>query len=468
MFTHATHPTHTRQHAIVIGGSMAGLLTARVLSQHFAQVTLVERDKITDQAETRKGQPHTSHLHGLLAKGLATMVGYFPTLVADLTAGGARIADMGQGMRWYTFGGYRQQFQSGMIGALMSRPFLEWQIRRYVVALPNVTVIDECDVAGLLTNVSKTRIIGVAVTQRSQDNQANSLLADLVVDASGRGSASPQWLVKLGYAQPQTSMVKVNVGYATRIYRRKPGDLEGAELLMVAPDAPHGKRTGLIFPIEGDRWICTLGGWAGDHPPTDAAGFMAFAHSLPAPDVHQMLTRLEPISPIASYKFPSSLRRHYEGLQRFPEGYLVLGDAICSFNPVYGQGMTSATLQAAALDTLLQTHTTDIGLWGDFFKAAARVVDIPWQLAVGEDFRFPETEGKKPAGTELINAYVTKVHQATHHDPVVYAAFLNVMNLMAAPTSLFHPKLLWRVLRGKPRKQPVVPMQETKAAYVQL
>ncbi len=293
-------------------------------------------------------------------------------------------------------------------------------------------------------------------------------LADLVVDASGRGSASPKWLAGLGYSQPQTSMVKVNVGYATRIYRRRPGDLAGAELLMVAPDAPHGKRTGLIFPIEGDRWICTLGGWAGDHPPTDEAGFMAFAHSLPAPDIHQMLTRLEPISAISSYKFPSSLRRHYERMKRFPEGYLVLGDAICSFNPVYGQGMTSATLQAAALEALLGKRTTHVGLWRDFFKAAASVVDIPWQLAVGEDFRFPETEGKKPAGTDLINGYVTKVHRATHHDPVVYTAFLKVMNLMAAPTSLFHPKLLWRVLRNHPRSQPAVSVQTPEVAYAEL
>ncbi len=470
MSTQSTQSKHTPKHAIIIGSSLAGLLTARVLSKHFTQVTLLERDKINDQAEARKGQPQTRHLHGLLAKGLETMVGYFPTLIDDLTAGGARIADMGQGMRWYTFGGYRQQFQSGMLGALMSRPLLEWQIRRQVLALPNVTVIDACDVTALQTTADRTRITGVAITRRSQGhsgNQADWLLADWVVDASGRGSASPKWLDELGYPQPQTTMVKVNVGYATRIYRRKPGDLEGAELVMIAPDAPHGKRTGLIFPIEEDRWICTLGGWAGDHPPTDEDGFMAFAQSLPAPDIHQMLTRLEPLSAIYTYKFPSSLRRHYERMKRFPEGYLVLGDAICSFNPVYGQGMTSATLQAAALDALLSKRTVHVGLWRDFFKAAASVVDIPWQLAVGEDFRFPETEGKKPAGTELINAYVTKVHRATHYDPVVYTAFLKVMNLMASPTSLFHPKLLWRVLRGRSRVQPTVSAHTPEAAYAE-
>ena len=440
--------TQTTQ-AIVIGGSMAGLLTARVLSKHFTQVTLLERDEIHDQPEARKGQPQTRHLHGLLAKGLETMLTYFPTLVEDLQAGGALVSDMGQGMRWHTFGGYRRQFKSGMNGALMSRPFLEWQIRRHVLALPNVRLIDACDVEGLTMSADSRQVTGVVIRRRMDDQPVTTLTADLVVDASGRGAASLKWLAQLGYAKPAESFVKANVGYATRLYRRRPGDLEGADLLMIAPDAPHGKRTGLLFPMEGDRWICTLGGWAGDHPPTDEAGFLAFAQSLPAPDVAQMLKRLEPISEIITHKFPGSLRRHYEGLARFPEGYLVLGDAICSFNPVYGQGMTSAAMQAAALDQLLTERATLVGLWRAFFKVAAKVVEMPWQLAVGEDFRFPETEGKKPAGVDLINAYVAKVHQATHHDTEVYTAFLKVMNLMAAPTSLFHPKLLWRVLWGR-------------------
>ncbi|MEZ4861458.1 MAG: hypothetical protein R3C14_09130 [Caldilineaceae bacterium] len=446
-------PTKSYHHAIVIGGSMAGLLAARVLSHHFQRVTLLERDPISDQPEARKGQAHTRHLHGLLAKGLETMSSYFPGLVDDLVAGGAMAVDMGEGMRWYVEGGYRRQFKSGMIGALMSRPFLEWQIRRRVLALPNVTLRSGCAAATLQTDPDHSRVTGVMLTPRDQAGQTEILSADLVIDAGGRGSSSPKWLVELGYAKAQESFVKVNVGYATRLYRRRPGDMTGAQLLMIAPAPPHGKRTGLIFPMEGDRWICTLSGWAGDHAPTDEAGFMAFAHSLPAPDLYDMLTHLEPISEFIPYKFPGSLRRHYEKLARFPEGYLVLGDAICSFNPVYGQGMTSAAMQAAALDQLLDKGHELEGLWRAFFKAAAQVVDIPWQLAVGEDFRYPETEGVKPAGVDLINRYVSQVHRATHHDPEVYTAFLKVMNLMAAPTSLFHPKVLWRVWRSS-RKSP--------------
>jgi 2-polyprenyl-6-methoxyphenol hydroxylase-like FAD-dependent oxidoreductase len=210
----------------------------------------------------------------------------------------------------------------------------------------------------------------------------------------------------------------------------------------------------LILPNEGDPRICTLGGWAGDHAPLDEAGFLEYARSLPAPDVYNMLKKLEPISDIYPYKLPGSLRRHYETMRRFPIGYLILGDAICSFNPVYGQGMTSAALQAAALDQLLREGVALPQLWRRFFKRAAVVVDIPWQLAVGEDFRFAETAGQKPAGVDLINRYVNRVHRASHHDPVVYTAFLKVMNLMAAPTSLFHPRILWRVLRGGGERNP--------------
>ena len=451
--------------AVVIGGSMAGLLTARILSKHFTQVILLERDKINDQPEARKGQPQTRHLHALLAKGLDTLLTYFPTLVDDLKDGGAIITDIGQTLRWHAFGGYRRQFPSGMMGALMSRPFLEWQIRRQVVALPNVQVIDECSVEGLVFSADRSRVTGVTLQRRNGDQDVTTLTADLVVDASGRGSASPKWLAAGGYAKPAESFVKVNVGYATRIYRRKPDDLEGAELLIIASDPPHGKRTGLFLPMEGDRWGCTLGGWSGDHPPLDEAGFMAFAQSLPTPDLYHILKRLEPISAIMPHKFPGSLRRHYEGLKGFPEGYLVLGDAICSFNPVYGQGMTSAALQAAALDQLLTGRAALIGLWRDFFKAAAQVVEIPWQSAVGEDFRYLETEGKKPAGVALLNAYVTKVHQATHDDTTVYLAFLRVINLMATPMSLFHPKILWRVLWRKPKAQVVTPIGEPGMAY---
>ena len=465
MSARSTHRQHLGRHAVVIGASMGGLLTARILSDYFDQVTILERDKVNDAPETRKGQPQTRHLHALLAKGLEVMTRYFPDLPQGLADNGAIIADMGACMRWYTFGGYRVQTDTGYMGALMSRPLLEWQVRRRVLAIPNVKLLDEVDVERLVFGDANRRVQGVQIRGRREGGEHKLLRAELTVDASGRGTATPKWLDAAGYGKPAESAVKVNMGYATRVYRRQANDLVGASLVMVAGEAPHDKRSGLIFPIEGDRWICTLTGTAADYPPTDEAGFMEYARSLAAPDVHNLLARLEPLSEIISHKLPSSLRRHYEKMVRFPGGFLVLGDAICSFNPVYGQGMTSAALQADALADLLANLAADLPagatslehLAAAYFARVAKIVDIPWQMAVGEDFRYAETEGKTSPGTDLINAYGARLHRGTHHDPYLLVDFLKVMNLMQPPTSLFHPRTVWHVLRSGRRTQTAQP-----------
>jgi 2-polyprenyl-6-methoxyphenol hydroxylase-like FAD-dependent oxidoreductase len=446
--------TQLGQHAIVIGASMAGLLTARALSEHFAQVTVLERDPVHATPEARKGQPQARHLHGLLARGFQIMSHYYPTLPDDLVEGGALLGDMGAMMRWHIDGGYRVQFDSGLTGVLMSRPFLEYCIRRRTLETPNITLIDECDVEGPATNDDRTRVTGVHVVYRGEghgeDQRAATLAADLVVDAAGRGSAAPKWLEQMGYARPEEETIKIDAGYATRIYRRKPGDLIGANLIMIAPEAPHLSRGGFFFAMEDDRWIVALGGWGGDYAPTDEAGFLEYARSLAAPDIAAILPKLEPLSDIYAHRFPANLRRRYERLERFPERYLVLGDALCSFNPVYGQGMTSAALQAWTLDQLLDGRRTLDGLAQPFFKQTAKIVDIPWQTTVGEDFRFATTQGKKAPETDFINGYVNRVNRATHHDTVVYRAFLDVMNLIKPPTSLMHPRIMMRVLRRRP------------------
>ncbi|MFQ5911938.1 MAG: FAD-dependent oxidoreductase [Nitrospinota bacterium] len=451
--------TKRRQRAIAIGGSFTGLLAARVLSDHFEQVTLIERDKINDRPEARKGQPQSHHAHSLLANGLDVLTRYFPDLPDGLRAGGATVTDIGTGFRWYASGGYRLQFESGLASALMSRPFLEWQIRRRVLALSNVTVLDQSTVTALLTTADGGRVTGVRTLHQVEKSREAALTADLVIDATGRGSAGLKWLEALGYTGPKEETVKVGVAYTSRIYRRRPGDLVGAELVLIAPEPPHNKRFGVMLPMEDDRWIVSLAGWAGNHAPANEAGFLEFARSLAAPDIYNMIPRLEPLTDFITHKFPSNLRHHYENLTRFPGGFLVMGDAIASFNPVYAQGMSSAAMQAAALDELLAGRGSLDGLWEAFFKRAAKVVDLPWQLAAGQDFRFPETRGNKTPGTDLMNAYFAKVARATHRDPVVYGAFLRVTNLMARRTSLFKLHILWRVLRGGIERRPV-PVQK--------
>ena len=443
--------------AVIMGGSVAGLLTARVLSNHFEQVIILERDAVNSLPEPRKGQPQARHLHGLLATGLQVMTRYFPDLPQALQENGAIMADFAESMQWWAFGGYRKRFKMGVQATLMSRPLLEHLVRERVLALPNVSLIDNCAVLGLATDtvkplaagISGKQIHGVEVEYRDGRQPNETITANLVVDCTGRGSRSSQWLQELGYDAAPESKVTVNVGYATRVYRRNTADPRGRNWILVTPEAPKENRFGGLFPIEGDRWICSMGGWLGDHAPLDEAAFLEFARSLPAPDIYNIIRQAEPISEVMPHKFPHSLRRHYEKLRRFPAGYLVLGDAISSFNPTYGQGMTSASLQAAELDALLANRSSLEGLAQAFFQRAAKVIDTPWQLAVGEDFRFPQTSGTKPPGTDFINRYVAKVHRATLYDEVVGEAFLKVMNLMAPPPSLFHPRSVWRVLRAK-------------------
>lgn len=433
--------------AIVLGASMAGLLTARVLSEHFDRVTIVERDRVGLQPESRKGQPQTRHLHGLLASGMQILSEYFPDLPDALRSGGAIVTDMGEGMHWHAFGGLRQPARVGRNAALMSRPFLEQLVRERVLARHNITLQDGCAAIGLLENTSR-RVTGVRLEQSNGLGFAE-LRANLVVDCSGRGSRAGAWLTGLGYQAAPSSEVSVNVGYATRMYKRNLADPRSQCWTLVTPDAPRETRFAGMFPIEGERWIVSMGGWAGDHCPTDEAGFLAYARSMPIPDIAEVVSQCEPLSEISPYRFMSSIRQHYERLQVFPEGFLVLGDAICSFNPTYGQGMTSAAMQAQALDTLLrERHGRPDGIALPFFKRAAQVVDLPWQLAVGEDFRFPQTKGQKPAGIDLLNRYVELVHRATQTDAVVTQAFLQVMNLLAPPASLMTPAIVLRVLRS--------------------
>lgn len=440
--------SNSNRHAIVMGGSMAGLLAARILSDHFDRVTLIERDCFPEGAENRKGVPQGRHAHGLLAKGREIISRLFPDLIPAMTAGGASLLDIAADARWYHFGGFKVRFQSGFIGPFMSRPFLEWHVRQRVLALKNLSYIDECDVIALVATGDNSRITGVRITPRAEDAGPATLTADLVVDATGRGSQSPRWLEMLGYGRPEEEIIKVNAGYTSRIYKRRPGDLRDAKAVFILPTPPGEKRMGALFPIEGNRWLVSLGGWLGDHAPADEQGYLEFARSLPAPDIYNVIKQAEPLTDFAIHKFPGNLRRRYEKMAHFPEGYVVTGDAMCSFNPIYGQGMTVSALEAEALDTCLKERRGDLrDLPRRFFKRAAKVVDVAWLLAAGEDFRYPEAEGVRPPGVNLINWYISKVHRLVTRDPEIYRAFLKVMNMTHPPTLMFDPRMVLRVIK---------------------
>jgi 2-polyprenyl-6-methoxyphenol hydroxylase-like FAD-dependent oxidoreductase len=430
------------ERAVVLGGSMAGLLAARVLSDHYEQVTIVERDELPEGSEHRPGVPQARHTHGMLACGARIVERLLPGITAELVPPEAPPdADALRSGRWFNNGVFAARADSGLEGFGVTRPLLESVVRRRVRELPNVAVIDGHAAQGLIADGA--RVIGARIRPRRGGAEAE-LGADFVADATGRASRAPAWLAELGYAPPDENTVEVGLGYATRFYRRAPDDLDGDFIVNVAA-VPPNRRMGIALAVEDHRWIVTLAGLLGDHPPLDDDGFLAFAAGLPTPIIHKLIARIEPLTDAVRTRFPAHRRVRYEHLERMPERFVALGDAIASFNPVYGQGMSVAAQEAELLDDLLATRRID-GLPRRFYRAAAKTIDVPWDIAVGNDLRFPEVQGPRSARVRLVNRYVGRLQRVAGHDPAVARAFFAVGNLVAPPTSLLRPRIVLRVL----------------------
>lgn len=444
--TTATQQQHfAGQHALVIGASIAGLLAARVLSDYFERVTIVERDHLPETAQARKGVPQGRHSHVFLSKGEEIVNDLFPDIFPALEADGAQLIDAINDFHWFHFGVWKLQFAGSMRVYAQSRPLLEHHVRRLVLARPNIRLLDTCEVLGLIGEARKpSGIVGVRLRQQ---NREGYLETNLVVDASGRGSQTPRWLAELGYPQVEETLVNIGVGYASRIYRR-PDVVFDWKVLGVYPWPSGAKRLGIIFPIEGNAWFVSLSGYAHDYPPADEAGFLAYARDLARPDLYEAIKDAEPLSPIAVHKIPTDRQRHYER-SRLPDGLIVLGDAACSLNPIYAQGMTVATLGAQTLRDCLRQQVrsgTMAGFPPRFQKALARMLGVPWQFTVSEDLRYPEAEGKRSFGLGMLQRYVKRVGHLTAVDPFATQTFYEVLHMQKLPTALFHPRILLSAL----------------------
>jgi 2-polyprenyl-6-methoxyphenol hydroxylase-like FAD-dependent oxidoreductase len=437
-----------REQAVVLGASMAGLLAARQLADHFERVTVVERDELPTGPDGRKGVPQGAHAHGLLPSGYRVLDGYFPGMMAELQAAGAPMGDMGGDIAWFQYGGWKLREPVGLRGIFVSRPALESAVRARVKALPNVDFFEGYDGEQPVFDAG-AGVSGLVVKGRAGGTES-TLAADLTVDASGRGSQSAKWLERWGFEAPPTTSVRVNVGYATRVFERRSEDLGGAIGAIIAGTPPLERRFAAALAAEGDRWVVTLAGILGDYPPTEEAGWMEFARSLPTSDVFELASGRPVQGAIASYRFPANQRHHYERMKRFPEGYVVIGDAICSFNPVYGQGMSASALESVALGEALAAgaRNGDRGLARRFFRRASKIADMPWTVATGEDLRYPEVEGERPRLHGLLNRYLERVHHAATRDVVVSRKFFDVAALLAPPPSLMAPGVMWRVFRS--------------------
>ena len=469
---------------------MAGLFAANVLADHCEQVTVLERDeewspkpRVTGhtvnadslpQADGRPGVPQSRHVHVLLLRGVRVLRRHFPGLEEELLALGAPSLNWLKDTAALAGGSWLPRFDSNLIGFSVSRTLLENQVRERLRCRGNIQFRTGCRVVGLSSSYTETDSHGhrdreggpndalVTGTVCTVGDETVTLHADLVVDASGRSSRLPRWLEELGYAAPQESTVNADVGYATRWYRIPEKWQADWKMVLLATRFPDIKGGAVVQPVEGDRWVVTLVGYAGDHPPTDEAGFEEFARRLIGPQVWDAISAAEPLTGIGGYRRTENHWRHYDRLKRWPQGLIALGDSVCAFNPVYAQGMTASALSAEILDDFLKRRWTrkrgglesaPLGSSGLVFqKKLAKMLQTPWQLATSDDFRWA---GRKAGDASLIerfmHRYIEHVLDRIHR-PDVCLAFFNAAHLISPPATLFRPRIalpiLWEMVRN--------------------
>jgi 2-polyprenyl-6-methoxyphenol hydroxylase-like FAD-dependent oxidoreductase len=457
-----TAPPRLGEHAIVIGASMAGLLAARVLSDSYDRVTILERDRLpAGLSENRRAVPQGLHAHGLQPGGQRAIESLLPGFRAEALEAGALVLHAALDMRFNIAGSDLRRVKLDGEYAVASRPLLEGLVRRRVRAIENVTIRDNHAVSGLVADGG--RVAGVRCYERGPGGEPRTLRADLVLAASGRGGKVGAWLEELGYEKPVEERIGVDVVYASRHLRRPPGSL-GDDRAVLSGATPQRPRCMALVAEEDGRWNLTLQGYGAEHrPPTDDAGFLAFLATVADPDVLAELEQAEPLSPIATYAFPASLRRRYEKLKRFPAGLLVMGDALCSFNPIYGQGMAVAALEAIELQRCLREG--ERRLTKRFFKAAMGPVEHAWKLAGGSDLEMPGVQGRPALPDRIVGRYMTRLLAVAAHDDEVARTFFSVMGMLAPPTSILRPAIARRVLRrGATRPAPLATVHVLPAA----
>ena len=324
---------------------------------------------------------------------------------------------------------------------------LEWQLRQELNAYPQLTIIEGHEVFHLLFEESSNRVLGVQFRDRNHAsrNTLQSLQADLVVDASGSHSRAPNWLEELGYDAPPEEIVTVNLGYATRFY--EPSDVKQPWKGIAIQANEQPPRGGMLMAIEEGRWMVVLSGTGGDYPPTEDQAFLEFAKTLPDPALYQWIKSATPSSKIYGYRYAENRLRHFERLERQPEGFIVVGDAVCHFNPIYGQGMTMATLEALTLDACLQKRGVRKGFAHLFHKKVARLLVMPWMLATAADRRDSQARTKgflSNFARNYTNALIERLSKAH-----ALFTFLEVVHMLRHPSVLFSPQIMLRVLVKK-------------------
>ncbi|MFB7247078.1 monooxygenase [Streptomyces populi] len=442
-----------------MGGSLAGLLAAHVLAGHADRVTVVERDRFPGGTKSRPGVPQGRHPHVLLQGGQVALESLLPGFLAELAAAGAPRVGMPSDMVLWQTGRWFRRVPATTHIYTGSRAQLEELVRRRVLADPVIDVVEGTDVVGLLGDASRVR--GVLLRERSGDarGERRALEADLVVDASGRGTKASQWLMTIGAEAPHEETIDTGLAYASRVYRGRSGVLDGDTVAYYAYPDPDQVHAGGALPLEDGSHLVIVSGLRGDEPPTDDDEFVTYTKRLPHPLLHRWLDEAEPLSPAFGYRQTANIRRRYDLPGRRPAGFLATGDALCTFNPIYGQGMAVAAMSAVALRDALAdrrrpptTRRVQRAL-----LAASRQA---WDISAGADRKMPGAVGTAIVGgpaDRVAGWYLRRVQERAPGDPVVGRAFRSVLTLSEPVTSLFAPPVARAVLFRPPAPSPAEP-----------
>ncbi len=433
------------ENAIVIGGGIAGLLAARVLFTHFKQVTILEKDVYSNKPGPRNGIPQSSHIHILLMKGKQILTELFPKLEANLIAKGAHKIDLLADVKYHLATGVAMRFKSGMDTIACTRPLLEYEIRNELLAQSqNIKIIDNFRVVNLIKNPGGNKIVGVKAIS---NNAAQDFYGELIVDASGRKSEAIQWLEKMGFGRPKEIRINSFIGYATRKYKFPENlDLDWKSFI-VPTNPPTNPRMAVIYPVEDNDIMVGLLGIGKTYPPTNAEGFLEFAKQIGIDEVKKTIENSEPVSSIFGYREAGSRKYLFEKMKAWPENFITLGDSVCAFNPIYGQGISVAAMCAKTLGECLKSDgkikTLEKGFAKRFQKRIAKVNSFPWLLGTSEDLRWATTEGPSPnLITKLMQKYVNEVMLLGPQSAIATRTFFTVLHMMKSPLVLFHPRVI--------------------------
>ncbi|WP_078857359.1 NAD(P)/FAD-dependent oxidoreductase [Streptomyces sp. NBRC 109706] len=447
-------------HGLVLGGGLAGMLTARVLRRHLDQVTVIERDELPEGPQHRKGLPQARHAHLLWSGGARLIESLLPGTTERLQAAGARRIGVYRDMVSLTAYGWQQRFPETQFLFAASRPLLDWTVRDLALADQTITVRSRTEAVALLGDA--THVTGVTIRDLDQDTTTD-LTADVVVDTTGRGSRLGKWLDALDVPAPQEDVVDSGITYATRVYRAPGRTADAFPMVSVHSDyrTREPGRFGLILPVENGQWIVTLSGTRGSEPPTDDAGFTTFAKELAHPLISELIGLATPLTPVQGSRSTANRRRYFERNTVWPDNLVALGDAVAGFNPVYGHGMSAAARSAAALDRALRRNLGKPELAATALRGISRAVDDPWNLATAQDIFYPNCriQADDPRLEEELNnqeRFTELVCTAGLSAAPVAAAVAGVSALAAPATSLQSPAVLG-ALRGGTAPAPDAP-----------